>query len=341
MDNKLSDKSYYALHSWYYRFLARYSYSIRKPTHIRQKLKDNSGTELWNFYNILYNLRKNYERENNNIVIYNMDETLICFEMFANSTVAKIGSRNATIRSFGSDRARITIILCIGSNGEKIPPLVVFKGKKSSFKEKSLIQYISSKNYKIFALCQENAWADNFIFLYWLNNIFLNNKIIPNSQKKILILDRATTYYDKKLSEKLKKYNASYLLIPPGLTRFIHPLDVSINAPFKKFLHHWDTDYRINHLNRKKPDCFEIIDAIVSIWYNESSITKEIIIKSFKITGISINLNGSENHLVKKYDDLSEEIIAPDDALKEEEIFVWKILIKEMIGKLNFLNRIK
>ena len=64
MDNKLSDKSYYALHSWYYRFLARYSYSIRKPTHIRQKLKDNSGTELWNFYNILYNLRKNYEREN-------------------------------------------------------------------------------------------------------------------------------------------------------------------------------------------------------------------------------------------------------------------------------------
>lgn len=42
-------------------------------------------------------------------------------------------------RSFGSDRARITIILCIGANGEKIPPLVVFKGKKKAFKEKSLI----------------------------------------------------------------------------------------------------------------------------------------------------------------------------------------------------------
>ena len=94
----------------------------------------------------------------------------------------------------------------------------------------------------------------------------MNNKIIPNIQRKILVLDRATTYYDTNLSEKFKKYNASYLLIPPGLTRFIQSLDVSINAPFKKLLHHWDSNYRINHLNIKKPDCFEIIDAIVSIW---------------------------------------------------------------------------
>jgi len=38
-------------------------------------------------------------------------------------------------------------------------------------------------------------------------------------------------------------------------------------------------------------------------------------IKSFQITGISINLNGCENHFVKKYNDLSEEIIEPDDVI--------------------------
>jgi len=48
-------------------------------------------------------------------------------------------------------------------------------------------------------------------------------------------MDRATTYYDANLSEKFKLYNASYILIPPGLTRFKQPLDVSINAPFKSF----------------------------------------------------------------------------------------------------------
>jgi len=55
--------------------------------------------------------------------------------MISNTTVSKIGSRNVMIRIFGSDKSRITIILCIGSNGEKIAPLVVFKVKKNAIKE--------------------------------------------------------------------------------------------------------------------------------------------------------------------------------------------------------------
>lgn len=206
-----------------------------------------------------------------------MDETPICFEMVAQTTVAKIGSRKVTFISFGSDRSRLTIILCIGSNGEKLPPLLIFKGKKNANKEKNIIRYISSKKYKIFAVCRDNALAGKEVFFYLLDNIFFNNKIIPNNQKKILIMNRATIHYDTNLSEKFKIYNSSYVLIPPCLTRFIQPLDVSINTPFKKFLHHWDTDIRINHFNTKKPDCFEIIEAIVSIWYNFKKITIETI----------------------------------------------------------------
>ena len=52
--------------------------------------------------------------------------------------------------------------------------------------------------------------------------------------RKILIVDRETTHYYDSLSEMLKKYNGTYVLIPPGLTRFIQPLDVSINGPLKK-----------------------------------------------------------------------------------------------------------
>ena len=64
-DNTLSDKSYYSLHNWCYRFLARYSFSIRKPTCVGQKLKETSGYEFKNFYKI-YNLRNKYEK---NIII--------------------------------------------------------------------------------------------------------------------------------------------------------------------------------------------------------------------------------------------------------------------------------
>ena len=71
--------------------------------------------------------------------------------------------------------------------------------------------------------------------MIWLNNVFFRHKLDQkNSTKKILIIDRATTHYDKNLSKLFKDNNSSFILIPPGLTRYIQPLDVSINDPLKK-----------------------------------------------------------------------------------------------------------
>ena len=126
-------------------------------------------------------------------------------------------------------------MLSFSSNGEKIPPLVIFKGGKDATKEKKLKEYISYKKYKIFALYQENTWADIEIYFYWLDNVFINNKIISNSSKKILILVLTTTHYDNNILEKFIKFISTFILIPPGLTRFIQPLGVSINGPFFGF----------------------------------------------------------------------------------------------------------
>ena len=159
---------------------------------------------------------------------------LLFFGVGSKTTVSKIGDKSVTIRSFGSDKTRLTLILCISSKGQKLPPLVIFKGVKDAIKEKKLKEYINYKKYKIFALCKENAWADKEIYFYWLENVFFNNKIISNSSKKILILDRATTHYDNNIIEKFNKFNSTFLLIPPGLTRYIQPLDVSSIGPLKK-----------------------------------------------------------------------------------------------------------
>ena len=71
--------------------------------------------------------------------------------------------------------------------------------------------------------------------MIWLNTVFFRHKLDQkNSTKKILIMDRATTHYDKNLSKLFKDNNSSFILIPPGLTRYIQPLDVSINGPLKK-----------------------------------------------------------------------------------------------------------
>ena len=56
-DKSLENKSFNTLHRWWYRFLGRYCYSNRRTTHIGQKLKENSTSELNKFYRILYNIR--------------------------------------------------------------------------------------------------------------------------------------------------------------------------------------------------------------------------------------------------------------------------------------------
>ena len=68
----------------------------------------------------------------------------------------------------------------------------------------------------------------------WLENIFFNNKYVNAMNPKILIIVRATTHYDDTLSETFKNYNGAYVFIPPGLTRFILLLGLSINGPLKK-----------------------------------------------------------------------------------------------------------
>ena len=90
---------------------------------------------------------------------------------------------------------------------------------------------------------------------------------------KKLIIDRATTNYDDTLSEKYKKYNGQYFLIPPGLTRFIQSLGVSISGPLKKKSLHWYFDYIIEYKNEKKPLCEDIIGAVNMLCYDETFIT--------------------------------------------------------------------
>ena len=317
-DKTMRDKKYKTLLEWCYQLLKRYSYSIRKITHVGQSIKSSSKEDYKHFLEIVYAIRKENGDFKNNFNIFNMDETPIYFEMVSNKTIEKIGEKTVTIVTHGSERTRISLLLCISASGEKLPPLLVFKGKSDGNKIKKLKENEYVKKKKIFVECQENSWADNNIFMIWLNNVFFRHKLEQeNSAKKILIMDRATTHYDKNLSKLFKDNNSSFILIPPGLTRYIQPLDVSINGPLEKKLIHWDTDFRIDSMNKKKPNEFDIINCVYKIWYDKEFINDKMIIDSFKITGISVSLDGSENHLIKYHSELSDEIYIPSELLAE------------------------
>ena len=49
-------------------------------------------------------------------------------------------------------------------------------------------------------------------------------------------MNRATSHYYDEIKEDFESRDLKYVLIPPGLTRFLRPLDISVNFPFKNAL---------------------------------------------------------------------------------------------------------
>ena len=314
---ELINKSYGALMKWCYRFLTRIGYSIRDITHQAGELKKNSKELALNFFNYIYKLRREIFVNDKLELIGNVDETAIYYENIYNTTINKIGEKSVIVRTFGKDKLRITAVLCILANGIKLPPLLIFRGKTGGPKEKSLQSNIHCINKKIFIKCQPNAWTDHFLFSYWLNNIWFsanNYRYITNT---ILIMDRATTHFDLSINQLFDKYKSKFVLVPPGQTCFLQPLDVAINKQIKQFMKQEDALFRIQTNNMRAPNEHEIIDMFLKIWYDDSRIRKNTIIKSFKMTGISTKMNGSDKNEIELPEILIDEIPDPKNFIEE------------------------
>ena len=161
------------------------------------------------------------------------------------------------------------------------------------------------------------------IFDFWLKNIlFPYGRCIKNNSVKLLIMDRASTHFIPSLTPILEKENWKYCLIPPGLTRFAQPLDISINFPMKQYLINYDILFRINTLNNTEPTEEDFINKIYEIWNDDSKITKEMIFNSFKKPGISVKLDNSEKKLINVSDELIglSDIPDPDNLINKEDL---------------------
>ena len=55
--------------------------------------------------------------------------------MTYNITISKIGEKSVKVHTFGGERLRVSLIISILADGEKPPPLIIFKGTKNGPKE--------------------------------------------------------------------------------------------------------------------------------------------------------------------------------------------------------------
>ena len=138
-----------------YKFLIQYGYSFRTKTHIRQSMEKSSLKEASLFWNEVYNNRLKYGF--NTYGVGNMDETPIFFNMYPNKIIAKKGNKTFLIKTQSQEKCRISVILCITADGEKLPPFLIFKAKEEGYIEKNLSELNLLKNKKCYITCNINA----------------------------------------------------------------------------------------------------------------------------------------------------------------------------------------
>ena len=84
----------------------------------------------------------------------------------------------------------------------------------------------------------------------YLNQILFKSSE-KNSNKTMIIFDRASSHFSERINELFEKFNSKYSLILPGQTSYVQHLDVSIHKSFKSAIHKKYTQFQIDNKNSK------------------------------------------------------------------------------------------
>ena len=164
---------------------------------------------------------------------------------------------------------------------------------------------------------------DGTLMMRWFKEIYLK---YTGGKESLLVIDTFSAHCSDEIVNLLSKHHSSVALIPGGCTSKLQPLGVSLNKPFKQVCRQEFQSYCRSQLStmsssadRLKTASKQDICQWVVIAQNYLTAHPEMIIKSFKVTGISLALDWSEDHLFRNQDMLQQADQPGEGEEKEEE----------------------
>jgi len=281
------DEKFVGSSGWFSNFRKRWRISRRVATHIIQKLKDDYAVELKTYLEEVRRFRFDAEmREKKEVIVGNMDEVCMKFNMSDGSTYDFVGQKQVSLTSCGGSKATFTVMLAILSDGTKLPPLVVFKSK---YPVPKTLQTKYSK--QVIIHTNPKGWCNEQIMHEWLNKLW-NNLDFTRAQQPLLIMDKFSVHSKPEVLEALKKSGSEVKFIPPGCTGLAQPLDTHVNRPFKagvkKLFDAWYTSFGSTEKNKtpkknlRPPTKDNLLEWILISW---EQVKPSLVIESFKSCG--------------------------------------------------------
>ena len=302
-----------------YRFLKRFNLSIRSVSHIGQQLPFNSEDLILLFLKEVIRIRKTYTINTNNII--NMDETALNLNMVSKKTLHKIGAKTISIKTQSQEKVIISVILSCCSYGNKLKPLVIFKGAKNGLIFKNLSKHELVLNDNVIVCCNANAWAMIDIIKIWIEKIYIEYFKDKNLNESLLIWDHGTMHNVISIQKLICDKKINYVFIPKGLTTILQPLDVSTNKVFKEWIRrNYESAvslFKTEKVPKIKRDV--ILKWIIDVWNDDSKIKNDIIRDAFLFCGISNKMDRSEDEMFRGYDKINEQGLIENDFTIEDE----------------------
>ncbi|RHY34415.1 hypothetical protein DYB25_014065, partial [Aphanomyces astaci] len=161
--------------------------------------------------------------------VINVDETGMTYDMPPHA-MWRVRGGSAKIAAGEKNSYRMTAVLAVRANGEKLPIQFIMRDKKGGAIEKTEFDgFPIGHHYAV----QEKAWMDSRVWAISLRQLLKPQVREPS----VLLLDNFDPHVSKE-GRKIASEEAGCIVaaIPPNATSHVQPLDVGIMNPFKRHL---------------------------------------------------------------------------------------------------------
>ncbi len=284
-------KTFVASTGWLQRFLQRNDPSLRRPTTVAQKDPDLLTEKLVSFVEYVAKTVSSQGIVERDIIA--MDETVVCFDIVSPTSDTQ-GAKSEALKTTGQKESHLTVVLAGRADGTKLKPYIVFRGAADEVK--AMQQQTSSAVIDT----SVNGWMNDTLTADWLQSVVGKVNVTP----RLLVWDSYRCHISAATKAELKRgYNITTAVIPRGCAQYIQAPDVMWNRPFKQSLQDaydlWmagdaDKEYTAGGL-LNVPARRLLVDWVVAAW---NKLDKDLIRESFKVCGLSVKSDGSEDDLI-------------------------------------------
>ena len=223
-----------------------------------------------------------------------MDEVPLTFDIPVNRTVERTGTSTVSVRTTGNEKSSFTVVLACQANGQKLPPMVVFK-RKTLPKENFPAGVVIKANPK--------GWMDEEKMSEWLREIYVQRPGgFFHAAPSLLIYDSMRAHITDGIKKQVKQTNSVLAVIPGGLTKELQPLDIGVNRAFKARLRtaweQWMTngEHTFTKTGRQRRVTYAgICQWIVDAWADISVTTVVRAFAKAGITGLPSNSSDTDS----------------------------------------------